>query len=148
MRGKCATGISDCGRMLIKFHIDPVTGQPHIFDHGVTEEEVRDIMAHPRLVLRGRKNSRFALGQTRSGRYLKVAFVPRSAKGGGILNCDCLRFARERVEGVSSAQAEAIPMNKTKKHKYPAGWSEKKIRELIAYYDNQTEDVGAAEIDS
>ena len=29
--------------MDIRFHIDPETGQPHIFDHGVTEDEVREV---------------------------------------------------------------------------------------------------------
>lgn len=32
------------------------------------------------------------------------------------------------------------------RQKFPRGWNEKKVRELIAYYDHQTEDEGAAEI--
>jgi len=39
-------------------------------------------------------------------------------------------------------------MKHATKQKYPRGWNEKKVRDLIAYYDNQTEDEGAAEINS
>ena len=58
--------------MEVKFFIDPETDQPHIHNHGVTEVEVREVLARPGLVLKARKDSRFALGQTAAGRYLKV----------------------------------------------------------------------------
>jgi hypothetical protein len=35
-----------------------------------------------------------------------------------------------------------------KKQRLPTGWSHKRIRELINYYDNQTEEQQAAEIES
>jgi uncharacterized DUF497 family protein len=63
--------------MIVKFFIDPETGQPHIFNHGVTEAEVRQVLARPGLVLKGGENSRFAVGQTEAGRYLKVVHAPR-----------------------------------------------------------------------
>ena len=63
--------------MELKFFIDPETEQPHIFNHGVTEAEVREVLARPGLVLNGRENSRFALGQTEAGRYLKAVCAPR-----------------------------------------------------------------------
>ncbi len=68
--------------MRVRFYIDPETGQPHIYNHGVTEAEVRQVLARPGLVLRGRNNSRFALGQTAAGRYLKVVYVPRKEAAG------------------------------------------------------------------
>ncbi len=37
-------------------------------------------------------------------------------------------------------------MKQATRQKLPPGWTEKKVRELIAYYDNQTEEEGAAEI--
>ena len=37
---------------------------------------------------------------------------------------------------------------KQTKQKLPRGWTEKKIRAVIAHYDNQTEDEAAAEIES
>jgi hypothetical protein len=33
------------------------------------------------------------------------------------------------------------------KQRLPSGWTEKKVRELIRHYDQQTEDEGAAEIE-
>ena len=63
--------------MIVKFFFDPETGQPHIHNHGVTEPEVRQVLARPGLVLEGSENSRFALGQTEAGRYLKVVYAPR-----------------------------------------------------------------------
>ena len=62
--------------MIIKFFIDPETEQPHIHNHGVTESEVRDVLRRPGLVLKGSKDSRFALGQTTAGRFLKVVYAP------------------------------------------------------------------------
>lgn len=35
-----------------------------------------------------------------------------------------------------------------KKQEFPRGWNEKKVRELIAYYENQTDDQRAADIEA
>ena len=48
--------------MELRFYDDPETGLPHIYEHDVTEEEVR--------------KSWFAFGQTAVGRILKVVYVP------------------------------------------------------------------------
>jgi uncharacterized DUF497 family protein len=69
--------------MIVKFFIDLETERPHIYNHGVTEAEVRDVLARPGLVLQGRENSRFALGQTAAGRFLKVVYAARR-RGRGI----------------------------------------------------------------
>jgi hypothetical protein len=60
----------------IRFYVDPVTGEPHIYEHGVSEEEVEEILRHPGDDFPGRNNSRIALGQTEAGRYLQVVYVP------------------------------------------------------------------------
>jgi hypothetical protein len=60
----------------IRYHIDPTTGLPHILRHDVSEQEVEDILAGPLQDIRGRDDSRIALGQTEAGRYLKVIYVP------------------------------------------------------------------------
>lgn len=39
-------------------------------------------------------------------------------------------------------------MKKTKKQELPAGWSQRRIRKLAEYYDNQTEDEQVAEIEA
>jgi hypothetical protein len=44
--------------MDIRYFIDPETGLPHIYRHGVTEEDVEDV------------------GQADTGRYLRVIYVP------------------------------------------------------------------------
>ena len=62
--------------MDIRFCIDPETDQPHIYDHGVTEEEVRQVLVRGGDDFRGRRNSRVRFGQTLNGRYLKVVYVP------------------------------------------------------------------------
>jgi len=50
------------------FTPDPATGAPHIYGHGVTEEEVADVLARPGEDGQGRDDSRIAIGQTRAGR--------------------------------------------------------------------------------
>lgn len=62
--------------MQIRFYIDPVSGVPHIYGHGVTEEEVEDVLNRPGEDRPGRDDSRVAIGQTRAGRYLRVIYVP------------------------------------------------------------------------
>ena len=62
--------------MDIRYHIDAETGQPHIYDHGVVEFEVEEVLGLRSEDFSGRGNSRIALGQTRDGRYLQVVYVP------------------------------------------------------------------------
>lgn len=59
----------------MRFYIDPVRGEPHIHRHGVTEAEVieaLDTLAEDRP---GVDDSRVAIGQTKSGRHLRVIYV-------------------------------------------------------------------------
>ena len=62
--------------MRIRFYIDRESGDPHMYRHGVDEQEVRDVLARPLEDRPGREGSRVALGQTRAGRYLRVIYVP------------------------------------------------------------------------
>jgi Domain of unknown function (DUF4258) len=62
--------------MDIRFYRDPATGEPHIYNHSVTEEEVEDVLRRPGEDRLGREGARIALGQTRAGRYLRVIYVP------------------------------------------------------------------------
>jgi hypothetical protein len=61
--------------------MDPSTGQPHIYGHSVTEAEAEDVLARPIEDRPGSEGSRVALGQTESGRYLKVIYVPDPEPG-------------------------------------------------------------------
>jgi uncharacterized protein DUF4258 len=64
--------------MELRFFEDPDTGQPHIYGHGIREDEVREVLARPGEDRRGSADSRTALGKTTAGRYLRVIYVPDS----------------------------------------------------------------------
>ena len=62
--------------MNIRFYRDPATGEPHIYNHDITEEEVEEVIHRPGEDRRGRAGARVAIGQTRVGRALRVIYVP------------------------------------------------------------------------
>ena len=62
--------------MDIRFYNDPETNQPHIYGHGVTEDEVGEVMRGPGEDFPAANDSRMKLGQTMNGRYLQVIYVP------------------------------------------------------------------------
>jgi hypothetical protein len=51
-------------------------GPSHIYEHGITEEEVYQVMHGRGDDMRGRDDSRMKIGQTAAGRYLQVIYVP------------------------------------------------------------------------
>jgi hypothetical protein len=59
----------------LRFFEDPETGEPHIYRHDVTEEEVEDVLRDPGVDREARGVSRIALGQTREGRHLRVIYL-------------------------------------------------------------------------
>lgn len=61
--------------MVLRFFIDPSTGEPHIYQHDVDEDEGGDVLERPIADRPGREGSRVALGQTQVGRYLRVIYV-------------------------------------------------------------------------
>ncbi len=62
--------------MQLRFWTDPETGLPHIYDHGVTEEEVQQVLRRAGLDYSEGGNARAHLGQTAAGPHLKVVYVP------------------------------------------------------------------------
>ncbi len=62
--------------MEVRFYLDPATGVPHVRSHGVTENEVEEVLRKPSEDRAGREGSRVVLGQTRAGRFLRVIYVP------------------------------------------------------------------------
>ena len=48
---------------------------PHIHRHGVYEDDVREVVRKPGEDRPGYNGARVALGQTSSGRYLRVVYV-------------------------------------------------------------------------
>jgi hypothetical protein len=61
--------------MKIRYYIDPRTEEPHIYNHGVDEHEVEDVLDAPGEDRPGREGSRIAIGKTHGGRYLRVIYV-------------------------------------------------------------------------
>ncbi len=61
----------------IRFYIDPETCEPHIHNHGVFEDEVEEVflsgLGQDRV---SREGSRTLMGQTESGRYLRIIYSP------------------------------------------------------------------------
>ena len=62
--------------METRFHLDAETGLPHIYGHGVTAEEVQDVLRGSGEGVSAARDSRMKLGQTAAGRYLQVIDVP------------------------------------------------------------------------
>ncbi len=60
----------------IRYYHDPATGLPHIYNHNVTEEEVKEVLARPGEDRQGYEGARVAIGQTEAGRCLRVIYVP------------------------------------------------------------------------
>ncbi|MBF0465955.1 MAG: DUF4258 domain-containing protein [Nitrospirae bacterium] len=61
--------------MIVRYYIDAESGLPHIYKHDVGEQEVMEILSRPGEDRRGREGSRVAIGQTQTGRYLRVIYV-------------------------------------------------------------------------
>jgi hypothetical protein len=74
--------------MDIRYFIDPETGLPHIYRHGVTEEDVEDVLRRPIEDRPGREGSRVALGQADTSVCLGLVYACRRlgdvAAGGGL----------------------------------------------------------------
>ena len=62
--------------MELRFWNDAETGLPHTYDHGVTEEEVQQVLSRAGEEFPGSDRSRIRLGQTEAGRFLQVVYVP------------------------------------------------------------------------
>ena len=60
--------------MVVRFLIDPDTELPHFDQHGISAEEVLDVLRGPSDHGPGRDGTRIAEGQTRHGRYLRVIY--------------------------------------------------------------------------
>jgi hypothetical protein len=59
----------------VRFYIDPETGRAHVENHGVTEQEVADVMRRPLEDRTGHDGARVAIGTTSAGRFLRVIYV-------------------------------------------------------------------------
>ena len=62
--------------MKVRYYVDPDTGQPHVYNHDVREREVERVLSRPGEDRPGVEGSRVAIGQTATGRYVRVIYVP------------------------------------------------------------------------
>lgn len=62
--------------MKVRYHIDPQTDLPHIYNHDVSEPEVEEVLERPSEDRPGNNNSRVGIGSTSAGRILRVVYVP------------------------------------------------------------------------
>jgi hypothetical protein len=60
----------------LRFYLDPDTGLPHIYGHGVTEADVERILRRPDEDGPSSRASRQAIGRGVGGRLLRVIYVP------------------------------------------------------------------------
>jgi hypothetical protein len=90
--------------MDVRYFINPVTGLPHIYDHGFTEAEVEQVLARPgedkpvskRPDRPASRRSRQAVGQTAAGRYLRVIYAPDLA-GDGVFVVTAIPLTRNEL---------------------------------------------------
>ena len=87
----------------IRYHIDPRTGLPHIYEHGVSEAEIESILAHPGEDEACSRGSRQALGQTAYGRYLRVIYVP-DEEGDGVFVVTAYPLAGKQLKAYRRRQ--------------------------------------------
>lgn len=62
--------------MNVRYYIDPETDAPHIYNHQVSEAEVKDVLRRPGEDRPAQDGARMAVGQASSGRFLRVIYVP------------------------------------------------------------------------
>lgn len=62
--------------MEVRYYLDPDSEQPHIYNHGVSEGEVEEVLRGRGEDLRAAGDSRRKVGQTAAGRILQVIYAP------------------------------------------------------------------------
>ena len=66
--------------MNIRYYIDSETGLPHIYKHNISELEVETVLKKPGEDRAGKEGSRIAIGQTESGKFIRIIYVPEPVK--------------------------------------------------------------------
>jgi hypothetical protein len=127
--------------MEIRFYIDSGTGQPHIYGHDVDEAEVADVLENPGEDRPGRQGSRAVIGQTSAGRYRRVIYV-RDPEPDKRVCGHCLRSGHQAIDSLSPQAAKKGPM---KANRFPPGWNEGRVQNLIAHYESQNDAEAIAE---
>ena len=125
-------------RMDVRFYFDPVTGQPHLERHGVTEEEAEDVLRRPDDDFPGRDGSRVALGRTSAGRPLQVVYVQEV----GSRSLFVITAYELRGKALAAFRRRRREMSKTQ---FPPGWDDERVRVVLDHYESQSDEEAAAE---
>jgi hypothetical protein len=89
--------------MEIRYYLNPETGLPHIYEHGVTEAEAEWILAHPAEDDACSGGSWQAIGQTVGGRHLRVIYVP-DEEGEGVFVVTAYPLAGKQLKAFRRRQ--------------------------------------------
>lgn len=82
--------------MELRYCINDFTRLPHIYDHGVTEEEVEWVLSNPEVVWHGNEDSLVAIGRTAGRKLLKIIYVP-DEDGVGAFVITAYRLTRKEL---------------------------------------------------
>ena len=89
--------------MEIRYNLDSETGLPHIYDHGVWEHEVEEVLGRKGEDYPARGDSRLKMGQTNAGRYLQVIYVPDEV-GDGLFVVTAFEMTEKRKKAFRRRQ--------------------------------------------
>ncbi len=65
----------------IRYLFDRETGEPHIYNHGVGEDEVEEVLSRPSEDLPARQGARSIIGRTDGGRIIRIICVRDPSPG-------------------------------------------------------------------
>ena len=65
--------------MQIRYYIDEESELPHIYSHGITEDDVAEALTNAAEEISGHSGARIAIGTTKGGKHVKVVYVPEES---------------------------------------------------------------------
>ncbi len=61
--------------MRVRCYADPGSGDPHYARHGLSLDDIVEVLARPLEGRSGREGASTVLGRTRAGKYIRVVYV-------------------------------------------------------------------------
>ena len=121
--------------MEIPYYIDPETELPHIYRHGVEEQDVADVLRRPLEDRPGREGSRVAVGRSQPGRYLRVIYVPDTIPD-SVFVITAYTLGPKAMRALRALAQEKIMTQS----KYPDGWDPERVRRVLEHYEAQSDE--------
>jgi hypothetical protein len=125
-------------------HVGQALREHHLERDRRDESLVEQVLRGAGEDLPAARGSRMKLGRTASGRYLQVVYVPdEHGKGVFVITSYELHGkAKKAFSPAAKREAEMI------ERRFPPGWDEDRVREVLAHYEGQSEDEQFAEIEA